>query len=152
MQFEFHTGGVMSDQLRQRQVFGAGQFHQSRVALATAPMILAIRRQQHIAKRQLRFREIASDKIRFRFAEIFSRQPFGGIQQTGTAIHQQPGRFVQRNFRRVAMLLATGEQHIIATLPAVAGHEIVVKHARRAAAQLVQCENFELHFKSGFRR
>jgi len=120
--------------------------------LADAPMVMAKRDQHGVAQGEIRLRDIAADKIGVARRELAFLQPLLREQQTGTAIHQEPGRLVQRDLRGIAVVRAGGELLLAADEPAVADDQVIGKHADRGRGELAQRRDLELHLDAGLRR
>ena len=105
------------------------------VALQAAGVIVTRSSQHGIADAQLRFGQVASDKVGVLRCKLRAAQSLGCIEKSRTAIEQKAGRFVGGNGRGVEMMLATIEQGIISHHPVVSRHEVIAEHRHLAPLQ-----------------
>src|SRR5213082_1738623 len=114
--------------------------------LQTTPVISSKSSQYDVAKSQLRFGQVPSDKISIRWRKFRALQSFPRQQQPGATVHHQSGGLREWNTFCVAMMLTTRQQTFFAADPAMAHDYIVVKHAQRAPPWFGQRKNFEFNF------
>src|SRR5207302_994504 len=119
-EFKFNTAGVMSLHFRQpRQILRHFQLLQSFMPFQTTPVIPSKSTQNGVAKSQLRFGQVPSDKISIPWRKFRALQSFPRQQQTGATVHHQSGGFCERNTFSVAMMLATRQQTLFTPQPAM---------------------------------
>src|SRR5207237_5647085 len=89
MEFEFNAGTMMFFHFVQGRKVRFDPFHPLS-ALPAAPMILAVRRQNHIAKGELRFGQIATNEVGILRRESLAAKLLRREEQSRTAVQQQP--------------------------------------------------------------
>src|SRR5688572_29395661 len=88
------------------------EFLQPLVPDAAAPMVSAERRQDRIAKRELRFADVAANEIGVLIFKWFYAKMLPCKEQACATVHQQARRLGQWQEMGGAMVLASGQQII----------------------------------------
>src|SRR5689334_389349 len=102
MELERYSGKMVPLHFGQPgQVLRCLKVLQPTVPFTTAPVVLPERGQDRVAERQLRLGQISSDKISVFRRELQALQTFARKQQSGAAVHQQPGGLGKRNSRGI---------------------------------------------------
>src|SRR5688572_22178738 len=125
-----------------------GKLLEALVSRAATPMVSSERRQNRVAKRELRFADVASNEIGVLIFKRLDAEMFAREEQARAAVHQQARRLGQRQEMRGAMVFASAEQFITAEEPFVACDHVVKEHGDRRATQFIEGHDFELNFES----
>src|SRR5690242_1174090 len=96
--------------------------------LTAAPMILMPGCQERVAKSQFRFGQIAPHEITRLQVEFSLVEAFACQQQACATVEQQPRGFRRRNFLRIQVMLATGEDSMIAANNLMSRDQVITEH------------------------
>ena len=112
-------------------------------------MILAKQGEDDIAEGQFCFCRIAADEIGVLRGKSCALQAFFGEKEAGAAIHEQAGRFGQRNEFCVSMMFAACEKTFAADDPFMTHDKVVIKHGWGAATEFGERDGAQLHVDAG---